>query len=109
MASISGTSSSSANSIYGTRNVISGLASGMDTESMIENAISGYKTKISGLNQQLTKLGWQQEAYRDIIGKMASFSSKYTSYTSSTNLMSSTFFNQAVRAVANGEIGRAHV
>lgn len=102
MASISGTSSSSANSIYGTRNVISGLASGMDTESMIENAISGYKTKISGLNQQLTKLGWQQEAYRDIIGKMASFSSKYTSYTSSTNLMSSTFFNQAVRTVANG-------
>lgn len=102
MASISGTSSSSANSIYGTRNVISGLASGMDTESMIENAISGYKNKISGLNQQRTKLGWQQEAYRDIIAKMASFSSKYTSYTSSTNLMSSSFFNQAVRAVANG-------
>ncbi len=102
MASISGTSSSSANSIYGTRNVISGLASGMDTESMIENAISGYKNKISGLNQQRTKLGWQQEAYRDIIAKMASFSSKYTSYTSSTNLMSSSFFNQAVRTVANG-------
>lgn len=102
MASVSGTSGYSANSIYGTRNVISGLASGMDTESMIENAISGYKTKISSLNQQRTKLSWQQEAYRDIITKMASFSSKYTSYTSSTNLMSSTFFNQAVRTVANG-------
>ena len=102
MASISGTSSSSANSIYGTRNVISGLASGMDTESMIENAISGYKNKISGLNQQRTKLGWQQEAYRDIISKMAGFTSKYTSYTSTTNLMSSSFFNQAVRTVANG-------
>lgn len=102
MASVSGTSGYSANSIYGTRNVISGLASGMDTESMIENAISGYKTKISSLNQQRTKLSWQQEAYRDIITKMASFSSKYTSYTSSTNLMSSTFFNQAVRTAANG-------
>lgn len=102
MASISGTSGYSANSIYGTRNVISGLASGMDTESMIENAISGYKNKISSLNQQRTKLGWQQNAYRDIIAKMAGFSSKYTSYTSPTNLMSSTFFNQAVQTVANG-------
>lgn len=102
MASVSGTSSSSANSIYGTRNVISGLASGMDTESMIENAISGYKNKISSLNQQRTKLGWQQEAYRDIITKMAGFSSKYTSYTSATNLMSSSFFNQAVQTTANG-------
>ena len=102
MASISGTSGSSATSIYGTRNVISGLASGMDTESMIENAISGYKNKISSLNQQRTKLGWQQEAYRDIISKMAGFTSKYTSYTSATNLMSRSFFNQAVRTVANG-------
>ncbi|MCI8812734.1 MAG: flagellar filament capping protein FliD [Oscillibacter sp.] len=102
MASISGTRGSSATSIYGTRNVISGLASGMDTESMIENAISGYKNKISSLNQQRTKLGWQQEAYRDIISKMAGFTSKYTSYTSTTNLMSSSFFNQAVRTVANG-------
>lgn len=102
MASVSRTSSSSATSIYGTRNVISGLASGMDTEGMIENAISAYKNKISSLNQQRTKLSWQQEAYRDIITKMASFSSKYTSYTSTTNLMSSSFFNQAVRTVANG-------
>lgn len=102
MASISSTSRASATSIYGTRNVISGLASGMDTESMIENAVSGYKSKISSLSQQRTKLSWQQDAYRDIISKMAGFSSKYTSYTSSTNLMSTSFFNQAVRTVANG-------
>lgn len=102
MASVSRTSSSSINSIYGTRNVISGLASGMDTESMIENAVSGYKLKISSLTQQRTKLSWQQESYRNIITSMAGFSSKYASYTSSTNLMSSSFFNQAVRTVTNG-------
>ena len=40
MASISSLSgSSSANSIYGSRNVISGLASGLDTETLIENAV----------------------------------------------------------------------
>ena len=102
MASVNSVSSSSS-SIYGNRNVISGLASGMDTESMIENAISGYKTKISTLQQKRTKVEWQQEVYRSIIGKMASFSDKYTSYASSTNLLSSSFFNQAVKVTAAGK------
>ena len=44
MASISSLSkSSSSSSIYGNRNVISGLASGMDTEAMIQNSIIGYQ------------------------------------------------------------------
>ena len=102
MASVSSVRSSSS-SIYGNRNVISGLASGMDTESMIENAVSGYKTKISTLQQKSTKVEWQQEVYRSIIGKMSSFSDKYTSYASSTNLLSSGFFNQAVKVTATGK------
>ena len=102
MASVSSVRSSSS-SIYGNRNVISGLASGMDTESMIENAISGYKTKISTLQQKRTKVEWQQEVYRSIIGKMSSFSDKYTSYASSTNLLSNSFFNQAVKVTATGK------
>ncbi|MCF2618567.1 flagellar filament capping protein FliD [Oscillibacter valericigenes] len=75
----------------------------MDTESMIENAVSGYKTKISTLQQKRTKVEWQQEVYRSIIGKMSSFSDKYTSYASSTNLLSSSFFNQAVKVTAAGK------
>ena len=102
MASVSSVSSSSS-SIYGNKNVISGLASGMDTESMIENAVSGYKTKISTLQQKRTKVEWQQEAYRSIINKMSSFSDKYTSYASSTNLLSSSFFNQAVKVTSAGK------
>lgn len=98
---VSGVSSS--NSIYGTRNVISGLASGMDTESMIENAVSGFQTKISSLQQKRTKTEWKQEAYRSIINKMANLTTKYTSYTSSTNLFSSSFFSQAIKTVSNGE------
>ena len=105
MASVNSVSNSSS-SIYGNRNVISGLASGMDTESMIENAVSGYKTKISTLQQKRTKVEWQQEVYRSIIGKMASFSDKYTSYASSTNLLSSSFFNQAVKVTAAGKYAR---
>ena len=100
MASISSLSSSS--SIYGSRNVISGLASGMDTESMVENAISGQKIKLDGLFQKRQKIEWQQESFRGIIEKTADFNLKYTSYTSDTNLMSAGFFDSAMLLAAQG-------
>lgn len=103
MASVSGVNSSNASSIYGSRNVFTGLATGMDTESMIENAISGYKTKINGLLQRQTKLSWKQEAYRNVIDPMVQYTRKYTSYTSATNLMSRSYFNKAVNTTTNGE------
>lgn len=97
VSSVSGSSS-----IYGNRNVLTGLASGLDTESMIENAISAYKNKITSLTQKRTKTEWKQESYRSMIDKMSSFLSKYTSYRSSNNLMSTSFFDQAVKTVAKG-------
>lgn len=104
MASISSlTGSSSTSSIYGNRNVISGLASGMDTEAMIENSIAGYKNKILSLQKQQVKTEWKQDAYRSIISKMVGLTQKYTSYTSATNLFSNSFFNRAVTTVANGK------
>lgn len=95
-------SSSGTNSLYGNRNVISGLASGMDTESMIENSISGYKSKITSLQQKMTKLQWKQDAYRSLITQMNNILDKYTSFSSSTNLFSSSFFTKAVNTIANG-------
>ena len=96
MASISSLSSGS--SIYGSRNsnIISGLASGMDTESMIEGMVQGIKLKIDGQKQQKTILNWQQQAYRSISDQLVQLSSKYTSYTSSTNLMSESFFKASI-------------
>ena len=66
MASISSLmSSGSSSSIYGSRNsnIISGLASGMDTEAMIEGMVQGYQQKITQLGQDRTMLQWQQSAY----------------------------------------------
>lgn len=90
--------SSSSSSIYGSRssNIISGLASGMDTESMIEGMVSGIKTKIDTQKQRQQILLWQQEAYRSISDQLVQISNKYTSYTSSTNLMSSAFFQPSI-------------
>lgn len=92
----------SGSSIYGARsaNIISGLASGMDTESMIESLVSGMKTKINVQKQKQQKLLWQQEAYRSISDKLVSISNKYTSYSSATNLMSTGFFQPSTITTA---------
>lgn len=104
MASVNGVSgSSTTSSLYNSVNRISGLASGLDTEGMIESLVQSYQTKINQLNQKVTKTEWKQDAYRSIISKMVGFSNKYTSYTSNTNLMSSSFFSSAVKALTKGE------
>ncbi|WP_312939085.1 flagellar filament capping protein FliD [Oscillibacter sp.] len=102
MASVSGVTSSNSSSIYGNRNVLSGLATGMDTETMIENAVSGYNLKIASLQKKQTNLSWQQEAIREISSPMIKFAQKYTSYNSSTNLLSPSYFNKAVITSTNG-------
>lgn len=106
MASISSLmSSGSSSSIYGSRNsnIISGLASGMDTEAMIEGMVQGYQQKITQLGQDRTMLQWQQSAYQSISDKLVEFSRKYMSYNSpATNLFSASFFNNAILISANG-------
>ena len=107
MASISNImgSSSSTSSIYGSRNtnIISGLASGMDTESMIEGMVQSYQQKIISLQQSKTKLQWQQSAYQSISDKLVEFSRKYSSYSSTTNLNSQSFFKNAVITTTGGK------
>lgn len=106
MASISSLmSSGSSSSIYGSRNsnIISGLASGMDTEAMIEGMVQGYQQKITQLGRDRTRLQWQQSAYQSISDKLVEFSRKYMSYNSpATNLFSASFFNNAILTSANG-------
>lgn len=106
MASISSLmSSGSSSSIYGSRNsnIISGLASGMDTEAMIEGMVQGYQQKITQLGQDRTMLQWQQSACQSISDKLVEFSRKYMSYNSpATNLFSASFFNNAILTSANG-------
>lgn len=106
MASVSSLSgSSSSSSIYGNRtyNIISGLASGLDTEELISGVVQSYQQKIQSLNQKNTKLQWQQEAYQSISDKLVEFYRNYSSYVySNTNLTSSSFFDKAVITTTNG-------
>lgn len=83
-------------SIYGSRNVLSGLASGMDTESMIENMTQATRLKIAQQKQKKTLLGWKQTAYQGISTPLIEFSKKYMDYQSPTNLLSSAFYDQSI-------------
>lgn len=65
---------------------LSGLASGVDTESMVKSMLSGIQNKIDSQNQKKTQLEWKQEAYRDVISKINSFQSKYLDIASSNSL-----------------------
>lgn len=56
---------------------LSGINSGYDTESMIEAMMTAYQTKIDTQQKKLTKLTWQQDAYRDVIDKLTTFKNKY--------------------------------
>lgn len=103
MASINGTSSTGGTSSYaGLLKGIGGLASGMDTDSLIEGMTLATRTKIAKQKQQKTLLGWKTDAYRSITDQLVSFSKKYTSFASSTNLLSNSFYGRTL-ITASGE------
>ncbi|MDD4699954.1 MAG: flagellar filament capping protein FliD [Oscillospiraceae bacterium] len=97
--SISLNSTTSSN---GNTSSISGLASGMDTDSIIEGMMSASQAKIDKVNQQKQLLEWKQENYTTIISKLKTFKDKYFgSSTSSSSSLSSAFYSSKVAATAN--------
>lgn len=80
---------------------LSGLASGLDTDSMVESMLSGVQSKINKQKQEQQTLTWKQEQYREIITKINDFQDKYFSVTSNTSLRSSSLFNSSVAESTN--------
>lgn len=81
------------NSLSASSNGISGLASGLDTESMVEAMLSGTQSKIDTTNQKITQLEYKQELYRDVITDLKTFQDTYFTYSSATtNLRSQSYF-----------------
>jgi flagellar capping protein FliD len=77
-------------------NGLSGLVSGMDTDSMVEDMLSGIQSKIDKQKQKQQTLTWKQEQYREVITKINDFQDKYFSTTSSTSLRSASLFTSSV-------------
>lgn len=101
MSSISSSSTYSVSSA--SNNGMSGLVSGMDTDSLVEKMLSGTQSKIDKQQQLKQQLTWKQEMYRDVITSINSFHSKYfdTSFDSEmkNNMASASFFDSMVSKV----------
>ncbi|KXL54563.1 flagellar hook-associated protein 2 [Anaerotignum neopropionicum] len=91
------TSTSSSSNAYGSQSkAIGGLVSGLDTDTLIDGMTIATRSKIAKQKQSKTLLSWKTDAYRAISDKLVSFAQKYTSYTSSTNLTSESFYKKSV-------------
>lgn len=82
------------NSLNSGSHGLSGLASGMDTQQMVEAMLANTQNKLDVSKQKRVQLTEKQNLYRDIIAKMNTFSDTFFSFTSpATNLFSNAFFN----------------
>ena len=99
MASVGSLSSSTSSSIFNTNKRITGLASGLDTDALIESMTASTRSKIAKQNQQKQLLKWKMDDYRSISSKLIAFQNKYTSYSSESNLRSPSFFDATLLSV----------
>lgn len=93
-------SSSSYTATSASSHGLSSLASGIDTESMVESMLSGIQSKIDKAQGDKTVLGWKQDMYRDIIKDMNEFHDKYFNILSENCVLSNAFYN-AMKAVSS--------
>ncbi len=93
MTSISSLTGSTSSSFDGT---ISGLASGMDTDSIIEAMLSATQEKIDQALKDQTALEWEMEAYRELIDKLQDFSNTFITLSSSSSLYSESYFENSL-------------
>ena len=80
---------------------MTGLNSGMDTESIITELMKAYRTKSDNIEKKQTKLGWTQEAWKDLNKKVYGFYTNISNlkYSSAYSLKKSTVSDQTKATV----------
>ncbi len=81
---------------------VSGLASGMDTEGLVQALLSDVQKKIDKQEQQQQVYEWKQEEYRDVIDKINEFKDKYLSVTGEKSIgLTSTFTSSVTESTSS--------
>ena len=88
----SDSSSGYTNAAYSSKG-IAGLASGIDTESVVQAMLMTEQNKIDKQTQQQQILEWKQDAYRDVITKINDFQDKYFNLTSDSCIRLTSLYN----------------
>ena len=73
---------------------MSGLISGLDTESLVKSMAANTKNRLNTKKQKLQTLQWKQEAYRSSISKISEFQSKFLDWGSDTSIKANSVMNK---------------
>ena len=85
---------------------LTGLMSGMDTESLIQQLVEARQTKVDDAVKAQTKLSWKQDAWSELNTKLKSLQSKYLNnmrYVSSYSKRTTKVSNESAVSVITGE------
>ncbi len=82
------------NSLSYASNGYAGLVSGIDTETVVKDMLAGTQAKIDAAGQDKQTLLNKQSMYSDVASQLKTLQSSFMSFSSSTNLLSSSFYNQ---------------
>ncbi|QSF44733.1 flagellar filament capping protein FliD [Paenibacillus tianjinensis] len=87
---------------------VSGIASGIDVDSIVKNMMTAKRVPLDKLSQQKQIMEWQRDNYREINSKLVDFkSNKLTAYNKSTAMNTQTAVvsgdTAALKAVATAE------
>ncbi len=87
-----GTTSSLATATSSKR--LSGLVSGLDTDTLVQQMSAGTQSKIDKQMQNKQIALWRQQSYREVTKALTEFQTKYfSSSSSSSSILSTAFFN----------------
>lgn len=75
---------------------MTGMMSGLDTESIIQELVAARRTKVDKQKKAQTKLEWKQDAWKELNTKIKSFQQKYLS-----NMRFSDAYTKKVTKVSN--------
>ncbi|MCH5275117.1 MAG: flagellar filament capping protein FliD [Lachnospiraceae bacterium] len=84
---------------------ITGMNSGLDTESIIQELVAAKRTKVDKAKKQQTSLQWKQDIWKDLNTKLKNLQSKYLSnmrFTSEYNKLTTTLSKSGVASVVTG-------
>ncbi|WP_270941257.1 flagellar filament capping protein FliD [Romboutsia lituseburensis] len=81
-----------------------GLATGMDTEAMIKEMLTGEQNKVDKAKQKEQTIKWQQEIYRDVIKDIQGLNDKYFSITSKNSVTNASAWNTMAVSSSNSSV-----
>ncbi len=85
---------------------VTGMNSGLDTESIIQELVSAKQTKVDTQKKAQTKLEWKQDAWEELNTKLKNLQNKYLSnmrFSSSYSKKTTTASDSSVVSVITGE------